>query len=347
MSMPLIQVRGIRKTFPIKKGLIFPRKVGEIAAIDDVSFDIFRGEILGCVGGSGSGKSILGRMLLNLVRPDSGEVIFDGRNIAALSEPEMRRYRKSLQIIFQEPLSSLNPRRTVAENIARPLLNFGETRENAFRRVRELMEIVGLQQSHANRYPHQFSGGQCQRIGIARALTLNPKFLFLDEPVSALDVSIQAQILNLLKDLRDEFDLTYFLVANDLKVVEYFSDRVMILYQGKIVEIGEAKQVSEAPLHPYTRSFLRSALHMSSGDEWQDAAIEAESMSELGREEAVDAAVGARSGCIYRGSCSQRLPICASQQPPFAGMTDAHVAACHLVSDAQEPRRPVGLLAQK
>lgn len=332
MTTPLIQVRGLRKTFPIKKGLVLPRKVGEIAAIDDVSFDIYQGEILGCVGGSGSGKSILGRMLLNLVRPDAGEVIFDGRNISELSEPEMRRYRRSLQIIFQEPLSSLNPRRTVAENIARPLLNFGETRENAFKRVRELMQIVGLLPSHANRYPHQFSGGQCQRIGIARALTLKPKFLFLDEPVSALDVSIQAQILNLLKDLRDEFDLTYFLVANDLKVVEYFSDRVMILYQGKIVEIGKSQQVNDAPLHPYTKSFLRSALHMSSGNEWQDAAVEAENMKELGREEMVNAAAVERTGCIYYGSCSQRVPICASKRPGMGGAARDHIAACHLVS---------------
>ncbi|CCF01111.1 Putative oligopeptide ABC transporter ATP-binding protein (plasmid) [Sinorhizobium fredii HH103] len=311
-----------------------PRKIGEIAAIDDVSFDINQGEILGCVGGSGSGKSILGRMLLNLVRPEAGEVIFEGRNIAGLSEPEMRPYRRNLQIIFQEPLNSLNPRRTVAENIARPLLNFGESRESAFRRVRDLMDIVGLLPSHANRYPHQFSGGQCQRIGIARALALKPRFLFLDEPVSALDVSIQAQILNLLKDLRDEFDLTYFLVANDLKVVEHFSDRVMILYQGKIVEIGTAKQVNQAPLHPYTQSFLRSALHMSSGDEWQTAAIETESLNELGREEAVEAAAGDRKGCIYGSSCGQRLAICASKSPEMTGETQMHTAACHLLTGA-------------
>lgn len=331
MTRPLIQVRGLRKTFPIRRGLLVPRKVGEIAAIDNVSFDIRQGEILGCVGGSGSGKSILGRMLLNLISPDHGEILFEGQNIAGLPEAQMRAYRRYLQVIFQDPLNALNPRRTVAENIARPLLNFGEPRETAFERASELMHIVGLQPSHANRYPHQFSGGQCQRIGIARALTLNPRFLFLDEPVSALDVSIQAQILNLLKDLREEFDLTYFLVANDLKVVEHFSDRVMILYQGKIVEIGEAREVNEAPLHPYTQSFLRSALHMASSNEWEIAAMEAESMDELAREESIDTAVSTRRGCIYQGSCTKRFERCREEVPEMNDVSIEHKAACHLV----------------
>lgn len=333
MANPLIKVRNLRKAFPVRKGLLLQRTIGEVVAVDDVSFDIFEGEILGCVGGSGSGKSMLGRMILNLVQPDAGEVLFEGTNLANLNQARMRPYRRHLQIIFQDPLNSLNPRRTVAENIARPLLNYGVPREDAFKRARDLMSTVGLLASHANRYPHQFSGGQCQRIGIARALTLNPRFLFLDEPVSALDVSIQAQILNLLQDLREEFSLTYFLVANDLKVVEHFSDRIMILYQGKVVELGSAKDVNANPSHPYTRSFLRSALHMGSGDDWETAAIEAESVGELGREESIETAASRRKGCIFYESCTQRFDLCAETGPDMIPDGNGHAAACHLLSE--------------
>jgi len=258
MTQSLLEIRSLSKSFPIREGTVVRRKVGEVVAVDDVSFDVFEGETLGCVGGSGSGKSTLGRLILNLIPADRGSVRLDGVDLVGLSATEMRRYRRGFQIVFQDPLHSLNPRRTVAENIARPLLNFDVPREEAKARVDELLDLVGLNPAHANRYPHEFSGGQCQRIGIARALALKPRFLFLDEPVSALDVSIQAQILNLLKDLQNALNLTYLFVAHDLKVVKHFSDRIIVLYHGRIVEIGGSDEVYHEPKHPYTRSLLDS-----------------------------------------------------------------------------------------
>jgi oligopeptide/dipeptide ABC transporter ATP-binding protein len=329
MSQALIQVRKLRKAFPITKGLFLPKRIGEIAAIDNVSFDIFQGETLGCVGGSGSGKSTLGRLILNLIPPDSGEVMLDGATISNLSAKKMHPYRRDLQMIFQDPLQSLNPRRTVTENVARPLLNFGVPKEKAFGRVQEIFEVVGLDPGHINRYPHEFSGGQCQRIGIARALVSNPRFIFLDEPVSALDVSIQAQILNLLEDLQEKFNLTYLFVANDLKVVKHISDRIMILYQGLIVELGPSESVYGDPLHPFTRVFLEAVLRMGGGDSWQQAAMRSERLGALAREDATAAAAAERLGCIYSSACSDRADLCKTSSPELQEIQPGHYAACH------------------
>jgi ABC-type oligopeptide transport system ATPase subunit len=338
MTKPLIQVRGLRRAFPITKGMLIHRRIGEIVAIDDLNFDIQEGETLGCVGGSGSGKSTLGRLILNLIRPDAGEILFDGVALNSLPPSKARSYRRHLQIVFQDPLQSLNPRRTVAENIVRPMLNFGISRRQAFERARELLAIVGLETAHANRYPHQFSGGQCQRIGIARALALNPRFLFLDEPVSALDVSIQAQILNLLQEIQEKFNLTYFFVANDLKVVKHISDRIMILYQGRILELGTAEDVYNDALHPFTRSFLESVLHMGSGDTWEKAALRSERLANLARDDLVTIAASKRTGCIYYPACSERFGPCPIVSPPLREARQEHSVACHLYDSAMVGR---------
>ena len=328
MSKKLIQVENLSKTFPITKGLLFPRRIGEIAAIDNVSFDILEGETLGCVGGSGSGKSTLGRLILNLIPADKGKVFLDGTTISNLSSSQMAPYRKDMQIIFQDPLQSLNPRRIVAENVARPLFNFGVPRQKAFERVSELCEVVGLDPGDVNRYPLEFSGGQCQRIGIARALATNPRFIFLDEPVSALDVSIQAQILNLLKSLQEQFNLTYLFVANDFKVVRHVSDRIMVLYQGVLVEIGPARDVYEHPLHPFTRNFLESALFMGGDDRWQQAAIRSENLGDLLREDSSETAALAREGCIYYSGCPERSEDCQTVIPKPREVRSGHYVAC-------------------
>jgi oligopeptide/dipeptide ABC transporter ATP-binding protein len=330
MSEPLIQVRKLRKAYPITKGLLLRRRIGEIVAIDIVCFDILLGETLGCVGGSGSGKSTLGRLILNLIPADNGEVLLDGVAISKLPPKKMHAYRRDLQMIFQDPLQSLNPRRTVAENVARPLLNFGVSHAEAYQKVRALFDVVGLDPGHVNRYPHEFSGGQCQRIGIARALVSNPRFIFLDEPVSALDVSVQAQILNLLKDLQEKFHLTFLFVANDLKVVKHISDRTMILYQGLAVELGRSEDVYKQPLHPFTRAFLVAVLHMGGGDSWQRAAMRSEHLGDLARDDATAAAAAERVGCIYYAACSDRSNICQSSSPELHEIRPGHYVACHL-----------------
>ena len=331
MNAPLIEVRGLSKRFPIREGLLVRRQTGEVVAVDDVSFDIPAGATLGCVGGSGSGKSTLGRLILNLISADSGSVRLDGAELVGLTPAEMRPYRRAMQIVFQDPLHSLNPRRTVAENIARPLLNFDEAPRRAAARVRELLDIVGLEPAHANRYPHEFSGGQCQRIAIARALALNPRFLFLDEPVSALDVSIQAQILNLLKDLQSSFDLTYLFVAHDLELVRYFSDRMIVLYHGRIVEAGGSDEVYRNARHPYSRTLLESVLGIDGDDSWERAAERTGALADdEDREAALRAAASAREGCIYAESCSEVFAPCRKRRPPLREVEPGHAAACHL-----------------
>ena len=334
---PLIEVRGLRKSFPIREGLLVRRQTGEVVAVDDVSFDIAAGATLGCVGGSGSGKSTLGRLILNLIEADAGSIRLDGAELVGLTPAEMRPHRRDMQIVFQDPLHSLNPRRTVAENIARPLLNFGETPRRAANRVRELLDIVGLEPAHANRYPHEFSGGQCQRIAIARALALNPRFLFLDEPVSALDVSIQAQILNLLKDLQAAFDLTYLFVAHDLELVRYFSDRMIVLYHGRVVEAGESEEVYRNARHPYSRTLLDSVLGIDGDDSWERAAERTGTLADdEDRESALRAAASARTGCIYAESCPEVFAPCRGMRPALREAEPGHAVACHLYgSDAE------------
>jgi oligopeptide transport system ATP-binding protein len=253
----LLEVRNLVKHFPIRQGIIFSKQVGAVQAVDDVSFTVHTGETLGLVGESGCGKTTTGRLILRLIEPTSGDVIFDGKNIPTLPKDELRELRKDMQIIFQDPYGSLNPRMTVGDIIGEPLhihkLARGPEKE---KRVRELLEVVGLSAFHARRFPHEFSGGQRQRIGIARALAVRPKLIICDEPVSALDVSIQAQVINLLQDLQKEFDLTYIFIAHDLSVVKHISDRVAVMYLGKIVELTDKDELYRNPKHPYTQALL-------------------------------------------------------------------------------------------
>ena len=253
----LLDVRNLVKHFPITKGFIIQRQVGAVKAVDGVSLTIHRGETLGLVGESGCGKTTLGRVILRLMEPTSGEAFFEGRNIFKLTKEELRRLRRDMQIIFQDPYSSLNPRMTVGDIIGEPLLINGMTnRAERRKRVGALMEMVQLPQAYMNRFPHAFSGGQRQRIGIARALAVNPKLIICDEPVSALDVSIQAQVLNLLEELQKEFGLTYLFIAHDLSVVKHISDRIAVMYLGRIVEVAVADELFANPQHPYTEALL-------------------------------------------------------------------------------------------
>ena len=256
---PLVQVRNLHKSFPIKKGILIERTVDQVDAVVDVSFDIGKGETLGLVGESGSGKSTTGYCILQILRPTSGSVVFDGRELTELKGEDLRRLRRRMQLVFQDPFASLDPRMTVGDIVGEPLVvHKVGSRQERRARVRELLDVVGFDPGYTNRYPHEFSGGQRQRIGIARALALSPDFIVCDEPVSALDVSIQAQILNLLKDLQQEFGLTYLFIAHDLAVVRAMSDRIAVMNQGRIVELGDAEEVYASPQEEYTQALLKA-----------------------------------------------------------------------------------------
>jgi oligopeptide transport system ATP-binding protein len=320
---PLLEVRNLVKHFRVTSGL-FGGRSGLIRAVDGVSFELRRGETLGLVGESGCGKTTTGRCILQLERPTSGEVIFEGRDLTKLGEDELRAVRRKVQVIFQDPYSSLNPRMTVGQMIAEPLAVHGIVTERKSRaqRVREILSHVGLLPQHADRYPHQLSGGQRQRVGIARALAVEPALIICDEPVSALDVSIQAQIINLLEDLQAEFGLTYLFVAHDLSVVRHISDRVAVMYLGKIVEITDRKSLYDVPLHPYTKALL-SAVPIP------DPVLEARrERVMLGGE--VPSPLNPPPGCVFHPRCPIAVDRCRREVPELREIRAGHRAACVL-----------------
>jgi peptide/nickel transport system ATP-binding protein len=321
-GVPILEVSHLVKHFPIKRGIIFDKQIGAVKAVDDVSFTISRGETLGLVGESGCGKSTLSRTVLQLIEPTSGSVRFEGQEISGLSHRRSRVLRPDMQMVFQDPYSSLNPRKRIAQIVGDPMLLHGiVSRGEVKGAVQELLERVGLHPEHYNRYPHEFSGGQRQRIGIARALSLKPKLIIADEPVSALDVSIQAQIINLLEDLQEEFDLTYMFVAHDLGVVRHVADRIAVMYLGKIVEIGRADDVYNNPIHPYTLSLL-SAVPIP--DPRANAA-----RRQVILEGDVPSPADPPAGCRFHTRCPYATDVCSSDEPELIEHGGGHFAACH------------------
>jgi oligopeptide/dipeptide ABC transporter ATP-binding protein len=317
---PLVEVRHLKKYFPIKEGVL-QREVGRVHAVDDVTFSVRKGETLGLVGESGCGKSTLGRCLVRLLEPTDGEVLFQGRDITKLGTRGLRPLRSEMQMVFQDPYASLNPRKRVGSIIGDPLKihGIGSKRERKAR-VQELLEVVGLSPEHYNRFPHEFSGGQRQRIGVARALALRPKLIVADEPVSALDVSIQSQILNLLTDLQAEFDLTFVFIAHDLGVVRHVSDRIAVMYLGKLVELSPAQELYSRPIMPYTEALL-SAVPIPDPDL-------AERRERIVLQGDVPSPIDPPSGCRFHPRCRYMTEVCAEIEPPLTDF-DGHLSACH------------------
>ena len=323
MTAPLLEVRGLTKHFPIFEGFIIPKQVGAVRAVEDISFSIAAGETLGLVGESGCGKTTTGRLILRLIEPSKGSILINGRDIVGLPPAEMRPLRREMQIIFQDPFGSLNPRLSVEEIVAEPMLIHGERFGPAVKkRVVELLGLVGLASFHADRFPHEFSGGQRQRIGIARALALNPKLIVCDEPVSALDVSIQAQVVNLLQDLQAEFKLTYLFISPDLGVVRHISDRVAVMYLGKIVEIAPKRQLYAAPKHPYTQALLSAIPVPKARSRKERVVLKGD----------VPSPINPPSGCRFHTRCPLAQDICRKVEPPLLEVAaGGHMTACHLV----------------
>lgn len=321
----LVRVERLKKYFPITRGIIFQKTIGHIRAVDDVSFFIRKGETFGLVGESGSGKTTVGRTILLLYRPTSGKIYFDGIDLTTLKGEELRRMRRRMQIIFQDPYASLNPRMTVGDIIGEPLEIHGIAKgKEKQERVMELLKIVGLNPYFINRYPHEFSGGQRQRIGVARALAMNPDFIVCDEPISALDVSIQAQIINLLEELQDKFGLTYLFIAHDLAVVRHISNRVAVMYLGKIVELTDRDSLYNNPLHPYTQALL-SAIPIP------DPLVEERRQRIILKGE-IPSPANPPSGCRFHTRCPVVMDICKEVEPEFKDIGREHWVACHRIS---------------
>jgi oligopeptide transport system ATP-binding protein len=320
---PILEVRDLKKHFPVKTGVLFKRTIGHVKAVDGVSFSLQKGETLGVVGESGCGKSTLAQVLMRLEPPTAGTALFEGRDMFAMRGPELRKLRRDIQIVLQDPYTSLNPRMTVGDIIGEPFEIHTDVAPKGSRegKVRELLDLVGLNPEHINRYPHQFSGGQRQRIGIARALALRPKVIICDEPVSALDVSIQAQVMNLLGELQRDLGLSYVFIAHDLSVVRHLSDRVAVMYLGKVVEIGTEDEIYGQPSHPYTQALL--------------SAVPVPDPLMRGRREVirltgdVPSPVNPPSGCRFRTRCWKAQDICAEQEPELITRVVGHPSACH------------------
>jgi oligopeptide transport system ATP-binding protein len=333
--VPLLDVRGLKMYFPITQGLLFQRRKGWVRAVDDVSFHIARGETLGLVGESGCGKSTTGRAILQLYRPTAGEVLLEGRDLTRVGGGELRRTRRRMQMIFQDPYASLNPRMTVGSIIAEPIEIHNLARGKAKQeRVHELLRMVGLNPYFANRYPHEFSGGQRQRIGIARALAVEPQLIVCDEPISALDVSIQAQIINLLEELQAQLGLTYLFIAHDLSVVRHISDRVAVMYVGKIVEVADRNELYERPLHPYTRALL-SAVPVP------DPRVE-QRRNRIILTGDPPSPVDPPPACRFHPRCPYMQQVCREVEPTLEEVRPNHWVACHFWKEIEERAGTVG-----
>ena len=318
--MALLEVKNLKKYFPVKKGVL-SRTVGNVRAVDGISFTLKRGETLGLVGESGCGKTTVGRSILRLIQPTSGQITFNGQDLLALEHEALRRVRASFQIIFQDPFSSLNPRMNVGQIIAEPIKNhLKEPRAEIKNRVAYLMEKVGLHTEQISRYPHEFSGGQRQRIGIARALALNPKVIICDEPVSALDVSIQAQVINLLAQLQEQMNLSYLFIAHDLSVVEHISDRIAVMYLGRFVELTTDKELYQNPQHPYSQALLSAVPVPDPEIHKQRILLEGDVPSPL----------NPPSGCAFHTRCPECKDVCTHEEPVFRDLGGDHWIACHL-----------------
>jgi oligopeptide transport system ATP-binding protein len=324
MAENLLEVKNLKKYFPVKAG-VFKKTVAHVKAVDDISFAVKEGETLGLVGESGCGKSTTGRTILRLLEATAGEIIFKGENILSYDRKQMRKLRKEMQIIFQDPYASLNPRMTVGDIVgeAIDLHNLAENKKERNEMVRELLEKVGLGSEYMQRYPHEFSGGQRQRIGVARALAVDPKLIIADEPVSALDVSVQAQVVNLLQDLQKEFGLTFLFIAHDLSVVKHISDRVAVMYLGKIVELTDKHDLYNNPKHPYTQSLLSAIPEADPKKKKERIILEGD----------VPSPVDPPSGCRFHPRCPKAFAKCSELEPEFKEYGDGHFAACHLLEE--------------
>lgn len=323
----LLDVKGLKKHFPIKRGILFSKQVGATKAVDGLDLFVREGETLGMVGESGCGKSTTGRLILRLIEPTAGQVTFDGTDLLKLNKFDMRVMRKKLQMVFQNPYASLDPRMTVGDIIAEPLRvhKVFSSASDMKKRVRELLDCVGLNPAYTERYPHEFSGGQRQRIGIARALALNPKLIIADEPVSALDVSVQAQVLNLLNDLQGEFGLTYIFIAHNLSTVNHISDRVAVMYLGKVVELTENTKLYANPKHPYTQAL------MSAVPEADPTVMRGENRRQrIVLQGDIPSPQNPPSGCRFHTRCWEVMDVCKSQEPPLVDTGNGHYVACHL-----------------